>query len=475
MCAVGTVTTRLPWACQLSTTTGHAAWHRAAGHCTGCWSGAAEGATYRGVWVWSCKMQRQRLQLRQLRRQSRNALGPAQVQVRQPRQARKALHLCSMQATQALTCGRMLYCSGAMEDAVAGTLDLSFAAISGVLGTCFSMLIRVELAQPGNQVLQTHRLCVRAPAAGSPGGASAQPVGPGSTSTSDRSAVSRGSTAASVPWWLLLTRRSFRAVRPPSRVQSSSCMPSNILQHDRILERCATTALMVMQLPACKSRRIAVGSLLLCNNSIEHMPRPDALPCAGFCPRKRSAHQGCVWCDCTVTTHIRPALAQLRSQLTACRGCAGVAQQQAPPASILTDCRPAEHGRAQPGVVLHLEHASPYMHVCTDIFNTGLRGGITRAAVCCTAQLVNAHIDVKGCVRHGNIHFSAQRAAHAAQSCDVVQLLIELPGVLFQVVDDAAEHIRRQAGDRAMRRYMPFHDDVALPGKQYPTSAVLAV
>lgn len=40
-----------------------------------------------------------------------------------------------------------------------GVLYLIFGAFSGVLGTCFSWLIRLELAQPGNQILQgNHQL-----------------------------------------------------------------------------------------------------------------------------------------------------------------------------------------------------------------------------------------------------------------------------------------------------------------------------
>jgi cytochrome c oxidase subunit 1 len=40
-----------------------------------------------------------------------------------------------------------------------GTLYLILAAFSGVIGTTFSMFIRMELAHPGNQILgQNHQL-----------------------------------------------------------------------------------------------------------------------------------------------------------------------------------------------------------------------------------------------------------------------------------------------------------------------------
>ena len=34
-----------------------------------------------------------------------------------------------------------------------GTLYLIFGAVSGIIGTCFSVIIRLELAGPGNQFL----------------------------------------------------------------------------------------------------------------------------------------------------------------------------------------------------------------------------------------------------------------------------------------------------------------------------------
>jgi hypothetical protein len=38
-----------------------------------------------------------------------------------------------------------------------GTLYFIFGAIAGVMGTCFSVLIRMELARPGDQILGVHK------------------------------------------------------------------------------------------------------------------------------------------------------------------------------------------------------------------------------------------------------------------------------------------------------------------------------
>ena len=59
----------------------------------------------------------------------------------------------------------------------------------------------------------------------------------------------------------------------------------------------------------------------------------------------------------------------------------------------------------------------------------------------------------------------AQRAAHATQSCNVVQGLITLPDILLKMPYDAAEHIYWQVGNfhgRLVWQHVICHDDAAL-------------
>ena len=72
----------------------------------------------------------------------------------------------------------------------------------------------------------------------------------------------------------------------------------------------------------------------------------------------------------------------------------------------------------------------------------------TRTATCHAAQLGDIYVGVEVGMRDKQVCGKAQRAAHAAQCCNVVQGLSTLPDILLYMLYDAAEHICWQIGDR---------------------------
>ena len=68
--------------------------------------------------------------------------------------------------------------------------------------------------------------------------------------------------------------------------------------------------------------------------------------------------------------------------------------------------------------------------------------------MCHAAQLGDVYVGVEVGMRDEQVCGKAQRAAHAAQSCNVVQGLITLPDILLKMLYDAAEHVGWQVGDR---------------------------
>jgi hypothetical protein len=103
--------------------------------------------------------------------------------------------------------------------------------------------------------------------------------------------------------------------------------------------------------------------------------------------------------------------------------------------------------------VLQVLHAElPIRSQCVRITFTAAHGA---------AQLCSAHVDVRCGMCHGQIHSSAQRAAHAAQSCNVVALLIALPGILLEMFHDAAKYIHWQIDDSRMRCCLTSHGSAA--------------
>jgi hypothetical protein len=105
--------------------------------------------------------------------------------------------------------------------------------------------------------------------------------------------------------------------------------------------------------------------------------------------------------------------------------------------------RPPLSPHAQDLKVLHAHHCEPQggQHVADarDITSTAAYG---------VAQRCSADIGMEAGVCHNEIHSVAQRVAHAAQGCDIVQLLIALPGIPLYMSYDAAEHIRWQVDER---------------------------
>jgi hypothetical protein len=86
---------------------------------------------------------------------------------------------------------------------------------------------------------------------------------------------------------------------------------------------------------------------------------------------------------------------------------------------------------------------------------------ITLRAAYDVTQLSSARVAVQCDMCQRKIHSRAQGATHAAESCNVIQLMDTLPAILLNMMYDATEHIRWQVYNRHAWCCLTCHADFA--------------